>query len=163
MTPRAFSPDEISALASLWHDGWHEAHAAHVPAELTAQRTRESFVQRLPDMADRTRVIGPMGAPLGLCAIEGAELDQLFVARAGRGTGIAAALLQDGVNRLAANGVRRAHLYCLVGNDPAARFYARQGWEDMGQELMGPPATETPFALRCIRFEKSLDGLTSQD
>ncbi len=158
MTPRRFEPSEIPTLARLWHDSWHEAHAAHVPAALTAERTLERFTTRLGDMAERTRVVGPVGSPIGLCAIEGEELDQLFVAPAVRGTGAAGALLRDGEARLAAAGVARAHLFCLVGNDPAARFYARQGWEDMGREVMGPPVTDRPFELLCIRFEKPLNG-----
>ncbi len=158
MTPRPFTPDDIPTLARLWHDGWHEAHAAHVPIDLSEMRTLDSFAARLDTMQARTRVIGPVGAPLGICAIEADELDQLFVAPEGRGTGAAAALLRDGEARLAAAGVARAHLFCLAENDVAARFYARQGWDDMGLHLMGPPATVRPFELRCIRFEKSLGG-----
>jgi hypothetical protein len=38
---------EIGQLAKLWFDGWRDAHAQTVPAELTRRRTLESFRERL--------------------------------------------------------------------------------------------------------------------
>jgi hypothetical protein len=38
---------ESDQLAKLWFDGWRDAHAQIVPAELTRRRTLESFRERL--------------------------------------------------------------------------------------------------------------------
>jgi hypothetical protein len=35
MDVRAAEEVEIDQLAKLWYDGWHDAHAQIVPAELT--------------------------------------------------------------------------------------------------------------------------------
>jgi hypothetical protein len=47
MDVRAADVLEIGHLASLWYDGWQDAHAAILPAELKRLRTRESFRHRL--------------------------------------------------------------------------------------------------------------------
>ena len=44
---RRAEPAEIGQLGQIWYDGWHEAHARILPAELTRVRTRESFEDRL--------------------------------------------------------------------------------------------------------------------
>ena len=43
MDVRAAEEGEIGHLARIWYDGWHDAHAQIVPAELTRLRTLESF------------------------------------------------------------------------------------------------------------------------
>ena len=146
----------MPAVARLWHDGWHEAHAEHVPHDLRVFRTLETFQKRAAALDDRTRVIGPTGAPLGMCEILNDELNQLYVASAGRGTGIAGTLLADGEAQLAASGVQRAHLFCLPENQHAARFYTHAGWTDTGVHPMTPPASGQSFKLSCIRFKKAL-------
>ena len=158
MTPRPITVADIPAIASLWHDGWHEAHAAHVPATLVNVRTRDAFLTRATALDNRTRVIGPIGAPLGFCDIHEDELNQLFVSPAGRGTGAATRLMTDGEARLAATGVIRAHLFCVPENARAVRFYAKCGWIDTGLEVMTPPDAGPNARLRCIRFEKDLSA-----
>ena len=149
---------DFDALARLWHAGWHEAHAAFVPTELTAKRSLESFRIRLDRYGDRLRVAGPDGAPIGMCVIHDDELDQLFVAPEARGSGLAADLLTDGEDRLRAQGIVEAHLYCVQQNQRAARFYERQGWVNRG---VAPGSVETldgPFTFDVLRFEKTLVG-----
>src|SRR5690606_29909303 len=58
---------EIEHLAKIWYDGWQDAHAEILPQELKADRTLESFRERLPALLDDTRVIGPPGKPYGFC------------------------------------------------------------------------------------------------
>lgn len=128
MTVRSAVPEDVDRLAHVWHDGWHEVHAPILPVELTDARTLDSFVQRLLDALSHTRVVGPAGAPIGLCITNGDELNQLYVDGAARGTGVAAALLMDAEARFTAAGVRRAWLACGIGNDRAARFYEKHGW-----------------------------------
>lgn len=147
---------EIDALARLWHDAWHEAHAPLVPPELTRLRTLENFRERLQVMQADMRVAGPPGAPLGFCALKGEELNQLFVSPDARGSGAAAALIADAEARLAQRGVRTAWLACAVGNERAARFYEKSGWH-RGATVVNPAETANgPFPVQVWRYEKRL-------
>ena len=44
---RPAEPADLDPLAQLWLKGWTEAHADHVPPELTAKRPLDSFRRRL--------------------------------------------------------------------------------------------------------------------
>lgn len=128
----------------------------HVPPELAAYRTTESFRNRLIAFGARLRTAGPVGAPLGLCAVTGDELDQLYVSPTTRGTGLAAALLADGEERLALAGIRRAHLLCLPENTRAARFYEKHGWTTDGPSIQTLFTEDGPYPLKLLRFEKDM-------
>lgn len=148
--------DDLHQLAQLWHDGWHDAHAAHVPHTLTALRTIASFRERLPPLADDTRVVGPLGQPAGFCTIQLDELYQIYVAEAARGCGIAARLLSDGEARLAARDVEIAWLACAVGNERAARFYEKNGWRLAGTIIQPLDTSEGQYPLEVLRYEKAV-------
>ena len=110
MDVRSAEEREIDQLARLWFDAWQDAHAQIVPAKLTRLRTLENLKQRLEAAFSDLRVVGPLGAPVGLCVIKGDELYQLFVSAQSRGTGVAAALIADAEARLSARGVETAWL-----------------------------------------------------
>ncbi|PRY25085.1 putative acetyltransferase [Aliiruegeria haliotis] len=151
---------DIPSLTDLWHAGWHEAHADHVPPALLQQRTQDSFRVRLGRMISSIRVaVDATGGIAGFCAIRTAdqgELDQLFVSPEARGGGTAAALLADGEHRLRVSGCATPTLKCLPENTRAARFYARQGWLSRGVSEVKVETIDGPFPLRCIVFQKSL-------
>jgi GNAT superfamily N-acetyltransferase len=151
-------PDEgeIDQLARIWHDGWHDAHAHLMPAGLTSARTIASFAERLPRLFPDTRVTGPVGAPVGFCVLRGDELYQLYVVAAARGQGIAAALVEDAEQRLAARGVTTAWLACAIGNTRAARFYEKCGWHHARNTVLELQATGAMFAVEVWRYEKQL-------
>lgn len=150
------APEETAATAKLWLASWRDGHLGIVSERLAALRTEESFAERLAGMGDGLRVAGPAGAPVGLCAVRGKELYQLFVAREAQGTGLAARLLADGEARLAAAGVRVAELDCTPGNERAAAFYAKHGWRMRGEEEVLVETTEGPFRMSSWMFEKRL-------
>jgi ribosomal protein S18 acetylase RimI-like enzyme len=122
MNIRPAEPAEIDHLAKVWYDGWQDAHARILPAELARIRTLESFRDRLRAALRDVRVAGPSPTPVGFCMLQGDELYQLYVAAEARGSGVAAALVADAEARLAEDGVELAWLACAVGNDRAARF-----------------------------------------
>ena len=156
MNVRAAETGEIDHLARLWHEGWNDAHGKLAPEGLVRARTLELFQDRLAAALDDTRVVGPAGAPLGLCMIKDDELYQLYVARQARGTGVAAALIADGEARLAARGFATVWLACAIGNDRAARLYEKCGWV-MAREAVN--RLETPagvFELAIWRYEKAV-------
>lgn len=147
---------EIDQLARLWFDGWQDAHAAIVPAELVRLRTLESFRDRLFEMTPWMRVIGPLGRPTGFCVVQKDELDQLFVAAEARGSGTAAALIADGEHRMADVGVTTAWLACAIGNERAARFYEKMGWHLAGPMKTRLRSCEGTFSFESWRYEKLL-------
>jgi GNAT superfamily N-acetyltransferase len=108
MQVRAAEKFEIDQLARLWYDGWQDAHAEILPAELKRLRTLESFRDRLQEALADVRVVGPPGSPAGFCIVKGDELYQLYVAAAARGCGIAVALISDAEARMAKRGVKTA-------------------------------------------------------
>ncbi len=153
---RAADVSEIEPLATLWYDGWQDAHAPIMPAALARLRTLESFRERLGASLADVRVVGPRGAPVGFCILKGDELYQLYVAAPARGSGVAAALMADAEAALAARGVERAWLACAVGNDRAARFYEKSGWHRMGVVSYQPDAANGAGPIEVWRYEKSV-------
>ena len=147
---------DFDPLAKVWRDAWHMAHAPWVPPALTAMRTPDSFAERLAGLGNAVRTIGPVGAPVGLCAIEADQLYQIYVARQAQGTGAADALLRDGEQRLAASGVDEAWLDCVIENTRAIRFYTRNGWVDSGTDTVMLAGTDGGFPLNVRIFRKNL-------
>ena len=153
---RAAEEVEIDCLAKIWHDGWRDAHAEIVPPELARIRTLESFRQRLQAALPNVRVVGPSGAPVGLCIVKGDELYQLYVSAQSRGSGVAAALITDAEARLSESGVETAWLACAIGNERAARFYEKCGWHRTGNMINHLETSSGEFLLEVWRYEKSL-------
>jgi GNAT superfamily N-acetyltransferase len=119
---------DLDRLAQVWFDGWHTAHDALLPPDLVRQQRLTSFQQRLPALLPDTRVVGPVGAALGFCVVRGNELHQLFVSAETYGSGVAAALLADGEQRIAQRNLPVAWLTCVLGNRRATRFFDKHGW-----------------------------------
>ena len=150
---------DVDAVASLWHDGWHDAHAELVPRSLSELRTPETFRERTRRHLKRVRVIRRDDARVvGLRITKGDELFQLYVGARARGTGAALALMHDAEGRLRARGVRRAWLACAIGNERAARFYRKCGWRLAGAVLDELETLDGAFTLEVWRFEKALSG-----
>ena len=83
MIVRAAEVHEVDQLATIWYEGWNDAHAELVPAELKRERTRDSFRDRLRAALADVRVAGPISAPVGFTIVKGDELYQLYVVGAG--------------------------------------------------------------------------------
>jgi ribosomal protein S18 acetylase RimI-like enzyme len=147
---------EVDQLASLWYDGWRDAHKEILPAELARHRTLESFRDRLEASLPSVRVVGTLGQPIGFCMVKADELYQLYVSAAARGSGAAAALIADAEAHLSNSGVETAWLACAIGNERAARFYEKHGWRRTGTMInrLETPTGELP--LEVWRYEKYL-------
>lgn len=153
---RAAVEAEIDRLATIWHEGWQDAHARLLPPELARIRTLESFRERLRAGLATVRVVGEPGRPLGFCMVKDDELYQLYVASEARGTGAAAALVADAEARMADRGVSVAWLACAIGNDRAARFYEKCGWRRAGNMINPLDTPDGVLALEVWRYEKRL-------
>ncbi len=149
---------EIDHLAGVWYDGWQDAHARILPAELARARTLESLRGRMAEALSDVRVVGPPGAPVGFCMLKGDELYQLYVSAQSRGSGVAAALMADAEQRLAERGVTTAWLACAIGNERAARFYEKCGWRRAGVVVSELEIPGGILPLEVWRYEKSLGG-----
>jgi GNAT superfamily N-acetyltransferase len=158
MDVRAAAEAEIQHLATIWHNGWHDAHGQIVPAELISLRTVESFAERLQAALPDVRVAGPFGIAAGLCIIKDDELYQIYVAAQARGTGVAAALMADAEARLSQRGVEMAWLACAIGNERAARFYEKCGWNRTGIVTAALDTSRGTFPLPVWRYEKLLSA-----
>ena len=122
---RPARPSDVGAIAQLWYDGWRDGHLGHVPDELVAIRTRESFDTRAAQGLDKTTVAVVDGAIAGFVMVVDDEAEQVYVSAAHRGTGLAATLLAEAERLVAANGHARAWLAVAPGNV----LLAASGWE----------------------------------
>src|SRR5580765_8134115 len=115
---RPATPDDVDAIATLFHQGWHDAHPGHVPDALTERRTPEAFhdrvTQRVPETGETT-VAGVDGAIAGFIMIAGDEAEQVYVDRDVRGTGTAALLLTEAERQIGAAGHEVAWLAVVRG------------------------------------------------
>ena len=157
MRVRTVEEAELDLLAGIWHDGWQDAHARILPAELARHRTLESFRHRLQSALANVRAVGPPNQPLGFCITKDDELYQLYVSASARGSGLAAALLADAEERLGASGLQTAWLACAIGNTRAATFYEKHGWRRVGTMISQLPTPDGVFPLEVWRYEKDLN------
>ena len=155
-TLREAQAQDVPAIADIWHQGWQDAHAPIMPAALARLRTRDSFVPRVEKRMGRLRVAEAAGRVLGFCMVEADELYQLYVGRAGRGAGVAAALLSEAETRMRAAGHSLGWLSCAIGNDRAIHFYEKSGWRCVGQTTEQLETADGPFPAQVLRFEKPL-------
>lgn len=149
---------ESDTLAELWHSGWQDTHAAILPPELARHRTLDSFRQRMRAHLADVRVAGEIGNPLGFSMLKDDELYQFYVSAETRGTGLAPELLQDAERALRARGVVNAWLACAIGNERAARFYAKNGWTLAGKATIDVEIPGGTYPLQVWRYEKVLAG-----
>jgi hypothetical protein len=56
---------DLEEVARIWHEGWADGHAGHVPAALVAERTPGSFGPRALERVDRTWVAARGGVVAG--------------------------------------------------------------------------------------------------
>ena len=156
MIIRAARESDLDRLAQIWFDGWRDGHLAIVPAALARLRTLESFRDRLRAALADARVAVEAETPIGFAILKGDELYQFFVAAEARGTGVAAQLIDDAEQQLAARGVTTAWLACAIGNDRAARFYEKSGWIRVGSFVDRLETPEGEIPLEVWRYEKRL-------
>lgn len=154
-TLRPAHSGDVEPIAAIWHAGWHDGHLGHVPEGLLAYRRPEQFLARAPRKLDDTIVATLDGQVLGFVMAVGDEIEQLYVAEAARGTGVAATLLRYGEHVIASRHFERAWLVAATGNARARRFYLREGWRDTGA-VEARAHDGGGFLVACHRYEKVL-------
>lgn len=155
MRLRAASDEDLPALLELWIASWSQvfpdidfrARAPWFSAHLAA----------LEDAgADLTVACAEDGAPIGFVVFDRASglMDQLCVAVARKGAGVARALL-DSVKRRAPEGV---HLTVNKLNGRAIAFYLREGFEFVGETVN--PNSGLPIWRMAWRLEGPVSSRT---
>ena len=156
MELRPARPEDAEAVAEIWFRGWRDAHLGLVPQELVEVRTDESFRTRAADRVPDTTVATVDGAVAGFVMVVDDELEQVYVARASRGTGVAQALIAEAERQVRANGNEKAWLAVVAGNARARAFYEKVGWVDEGL-FDYPAASEVgPVPVPCHRYTKAV-------
>jgi GNAT superfamily N-acetyltransferase len=153
---RKATSDDVEVVAEIWHIGWADGHLGHVPPELVRYRNREQFVSRARERIEGMWVAERRGQTIGFVVVKGNELEQLYVDRAARGTGVAAMLLRKGEDEIRCAGHRAAWLAVVAGNQRARSFYSRLGWRDSGPMSYMAETDAGPFAVPTHRYEIDL-------
>jgi GNAT superfamily N-acetyltransferase len=153
---RALDAD-AEAIASLWHQGWADGHLGHVPEALLEHRRLEDFRRRVPPRLPLTTVAVLDGGVAGFVMVHEDEVEQLYVAAAARGRGVAAVLFRAAERTIAAR-FEVAWLAVAEGNARARRFYEKSGWRDAGALDYAAEITGGTLAVPCRRYEKRVKG-----
>lgn len=156
MTLRPATLDDSESVAQIWHEGWSDGHLGHVPEELAAARTAESFRLRASQRVGDTVVAIVDGTVAGFVMVVGDEVEQVYVSRQHRGSGVAAVLLAEAERLVEAGGHDLAWLAVAPGNARARRFYERNGWTDEGVFDYPAASSGGPVPVPCHRYVKRL-------
>jgi GNAT superfamily N-acetyltransferase len=148
--------DDAGQVAEIWLTGWSDGHLGHVPDELTAVRTPESFATRAKERVEDTFVATVAGAVAGFVMVGDDEVEQVYVSGEHRGTGIAAILLSEAERLVREHGHARAWLAVVAGNLRARVFYERNGWVDEGPFAYQAKVEGGSISVPCHRYVKAL-------
>lgn len=153
---RPATPDDLDAVVRIWHEGWGDAHIGHVPDGLLPHRTYAHFAALAEKRLGALWVADTRGRVVGFVAVKRNELEQIYVDRPYRGTGIAATLLRKGEAEVRMAGHTRAWLAVVAGNQRARAFYARLGWRDAGPMSYQAQTADGTFPVPTHRYERDL-------
>ena len=143
-------------IARIWHVGWGDGHIGHVPTELVQYRNPEQFVTRSADRIDNLWVAESNSQVVGFFVLKNDEVEQLYVDRPARGTGVAEILLRAAEAEILNAGYRQAWLAVVPGNARARTFYTRLGWRDMGPRPYLAETEAGPLEIPVHRYERDL-------
>lgn len=156
VTLRPARPEDAAQVADIWYAGWRDAHLGNVPDELTRIRTEESFGQRAEQHVDDTSVAIVGEDVAGFVMVIGDEVEQVYVGKRHRGSGVAPLLLAEAERLVAEKGHDKAWLAVVSGNLRARRFYERQGWADEGPIDHAAPGNDGPVIVPALRYTKQV-------
>ncbi|QWF78076.1 GNAT family N-acetyltransferase [Amycolatopsis sp. CA-230715] len=153
---RPAHPDDAERIAEIWRVGWADGHLGHVPEKLVAVRTEESFAARARHRVEDATVLIVDGAVAGFVMVVDDEVEQVYLAREHRGSGVASALIAEAERLVSEGGYEQAWLGVVAGNARARGFYERNGWRDEGLFDYAAADVDGPIPLRCHRYVKAL-------
>lgn len=155
VTVRPATDGDVPAIAAIWHEGWPDGHAGHVPAELGRHRTLPLLTALVAERVRTTQVAVVDGRVVGFVTIRRDEVEEVYVARDARGRGVVTALLEAGEAAIAAHH-DEAWLAVVAGNVRARRSYERHGWRDAGPFTYQADTEAGRFDVPAHRYVKAL-------
>ena len=160
MTIRPATTCDINDIAVIWHQGWQDGHNGLVPDELYQYRTFDIFIPRVSQRIPDTLVsLSGDNKITGFVTVADDELEQIFISKNYRGTGLANELLQAGEDKLYQNGQTDVYLVVIAGNDRAIKFYKKSGWNLKAIVTYQAQIPGGEFPLECMKFTKNLHQL----
>ena len=156
VTLRTARAQDAGEIAEIWRLGWQAGHLGLVPQELVDARTEASFRTRASERISDTTVATVDGAVVGFVMVVDDEVEQVYVAAAHRGSGVAKALIGEAERQVEANGHGKAWLAVVAGNARARAFYERAGWVDEGAFDYAAADEDKTIAVPCRRYTKLL-------
>ncbi|HEY4569787.1 MAG TPA: GNAT family N-acetyltransferase [Kribbella sp.] len=156
VTLRPAVADDADAVAAIWYAGWRDGHLGHVPEELVAVRTEESFWTRAAQRVADTTVAVVGDEIAGFVMVVGDEVEQVYVSRDHRGSGVAGTLLSEAERQVKAGGHSEAWLAVATGNERARRFYERNSWTDGGAFDYPANVGSGTLPVPCHRYVKQV-------
>ena len=151
---RPATDGDATAVAEIWHEGWPDGHLGHVPPALVEVRTEESFHQRAAERVAHTTVAVAGDEVAGFVMVVDDEVEQVYLSRRYRGSGIAARLLTEADRQVRHSGHTSAWLAVVEGNVRARAFYERTGWVDDGPFVYAAHTEEGDMDIPCRRYIK---------
>ena len=170
-TIREVRADEVPVAAALWHRNYFDQQGSeHIPTALADERrTLDKCVlsfQKKLSSANYCALfaVASDGQPRGLAVLKSAgddaEVEQFFLDRSARGTGLAKELMAAAESKLrdmVPVSCERYFLYVLVDNKRARRFYERYGFSNMGDDVEDVHLSGgRTVHLELLRYEKVL-------
>jgi ribosomal protein S18 acetylase RimI-like enzyme len=153
VTLRPARAEDARTVADIWHGAWRDAHVGHVPPALLDHRRLADFQERVPPRLPETTVAATSAGVVGFVVVREDEVEQIFVAGAARGQGVADALLEHAERVIAAR-FPVAWLAVVEGNARARRFYERNGWRDTRGFDYAAETRDGTLPVPCRRYEK---------
>lgn len=157
---RQATPGDAEAVGRIWLTGWADGHVGNVPPGLVPHRQDPAqYLSRARERVGSTWVAeSAIGKILGFVVVKRDELEQVYVDRTARGTGVAAQLLRRGEDEVRRAGHSRAWLAVVAGNTRARAFYERQGWRDAGPFTYQAETEAGTFPVPSHRYEIDLNA-----
>lgn len=167
LTLRPATVADAALIASIHAASWQATYRGLLPdAFLDGEVTRERSTywrdrmnapgaeRRLVRIAERgNEAIGFLCVERQIDSPWGVLLDNLHALPAHQGIGAGKLLMRAAQDWAREHGESQLYLYVLEGNDPAIRFYERQGWEFSGAE----PDFMGGIAITALRYVYRLD------
>jgi ribosomal protein S18 acetylase RimI-like enzyme len=139
---RKATPDDADVLVDIHVRGRRSYYEGHLPESQLAEwesAVRSNGYRDIIDGPDRTWLCAELDGEVAGFALIGhpAELKQLHVRPQHWGRGVGTALNDECVRLWREAGVDVAHLDVFEHNDRARAFYARLGWQVVGEPTGG--------------------------
>ena len=149
--------DDLAAISRIYAESWRTAYRGLIPQSYLDRLRDDAWLPMLRSRPQDSLVLELDGVPVGTACCCAAreearrgwgEIVSLYLLPACRFRGLGSLLLWSAVERLRTQGLERIYLWVLENNQPARRFYERQGLSPAGDRLSSTFDGETVYEVR---------------